>query len=82
MLHICLRNFSMSVYSVVGVEYLHYQVKFPITCLSSPQSHDSVNLFVLDNIFSIKSWIKNKFSFEESVIDKQFGIPEDLDYLD
>ncbi|KAJ8312135.1 hypothetical protein KUTeg_009508 [Tegillarca granosa] len=35
-----------------------------------------------DNIFSIKSWIKNKFCFEESVIDKQFGIPEELDYID
>ena len=31
-----------------------------------------------DNVFSIKSWIKNKFQFEESVIDKQFGIPMTL----
>ncbi|XP_064612721.1 meiotic nuclear division protein 1 homolog [Liolophura sinensis] len=35
-----------------------------------------------DNVFSIKSWIKQKFAFEESVIDKQFGIPETFDYLD
>ncbi|XP_060573242.1 meiotic nuclear division protein 1 homolog [Ruditapes philippinarum] len=35
-----------------------------------------------DNIFSTKSWIKNKFCFEESVINKQFEIPEDLDYLE
>ena len=69
-------------YSGVGVQYLDHQGKFPIPCLSSLQGHDSLNLFILDNIFSIKSWIKNKFSFEESVIDKQFGIPEDLDYLD
>lgn len=35
-----------------------------------------------DNVFSIKSWIKNKFQFEESVIDKQFGIPDDFDYIE
>ena len=38
--------------------------------------------YISDNIFSIKSWIKNKFCFEDSVIDKQFGIPEDFDYLE
>ncbi|ELU07005.1 hypothetical protein CAPTEDRAFT_204610 [Capitella teleta] len=35
-----------------------------------------------DNVFSVKSWIKNKFSFDDSTIDKQFGIPEDFDYID
>ncbi|NXN42428.1 MND1 protein, partial [Rhinoptilus africanus] len=35
-----------------------------------------------DNIFSIKSWAKCKFGFEESRIDKSFGIPEDFDYID
>ncbi|XP_064650877.1 meiotic nuclear division protein 1 homolog isoform X2 [Lineus longissimus] len=35
-----------------------------------------------DNIFSTKSWIKKKFSFEDSKIDKQFGIPDDFDYID
>ncbi|KAH9502464.1 Meiotic nuclear division protein 1 [Bulinus truncatus] len=35
-----------------------------------------------DNIFSTKSWIKKKFSFEESVLDKQFGIPSDFDYIE
>lgn len=35
-----------------------------------------------DNVFSIKSWCKRKFSLEEKVIDKQFGIPEDFDYVD
>jgi len=34
-----------------------------------------------DNIFSIKSWIKNKFNFEDSIIDKQFDIPEGFDYV-
>ncbi|KAK2542842.1 Mnd1 [Columba livia] len=36
----------------------------------------------MHNIFSIKSWAKRKFGFEESRIDKSFGIPEDLDYID
>uniref|UniRef100_A0A8B9J8B8 Meiotic nuclear divisions 1 homolog (S. cerevisiae) n=1 Tax=Astyanax mexicanus TaxID=7994 RepID=A0A8B9J8B8_ASTMX len=35
-----------------------------------------------DNVFSIKSWAKKKFSFEDSRLDKAFGIPEDFDYLD
>jgi len=35
-----------------------------------------------DNIFSVKSWCKRKFAIEESAINKNFQIPEDLDYLD
>ncbi|XP_029920770.1 meiotic nuclear division protein 1 homolog [Myripristis murdjan] len=35
-----------------------------------------------DNVFAIKSWAKRKFSFDDSRIDKAFGIPEDFDYLD
>ncbi|XP_012687148.2 meiotic nuclear division protein 1 homolog [Clupea harengus] len=35
-----------------------------------------------DNVFAIKSWAKRKFSFEDSRIDKAFGIPEDFDYMD
>ncbi|ESO97272.1 hypothetical protein LOTGIDRAFT_214096 [Lottia gigantea] len=35
-----------------------------------------------DNIFSTKSWIKNKFSFDDSVIDKQFGLPSEFDYVE
>ncbi|XP_078005178.1 meiotic nuclear division protein 1 homolog isoform X9 [Phascolarctos cinereus] len=35
-----------------------------------------------DNIFAIRSWAKRKFGFEESKIDKNFGIPEDFDYTD
>ncbi|XP_034969255.1 meiotic nuclear division protein 1 homolog [Zootoca vivipara] len=34
-----------------------------------------------DNIFAAKSWAKRKFAFEESKIDKTFGIPEDFDYI-
>ncbi|XP_013794197.1 meiotic nuclear division protein 1 homolog isoform X1 [Limulus polyphemus] len=35
-----------------------------------------------DNVFSIKSWCKKKFSIEESVLNKQFSIPEELDYVE
>ncbi|XP_037617165.1 meiotic nuclear division protein 1 homolog [Sebastes umbrosus] len=35
-----------------------------------------------DNVFSIKSWTKKKFSFDDSRINKAFGIPEDFDYMD
>uniref|UniRef100_A0A3Q3VTZ8 Meiotic nuclear division protein 1 homolog n=1 Tax=Mola mola TaxID=94237 RepID=A0A3Q3VTZ8_MOLML len=35
-----------------------------------------------DNIFSIKSWTKKKFAFDDSCINKAFGIPEDFDYID
>ncbi len=38
--------------------------------------------FFLDNVFSIKSWIKKKFAFDDSQINKAFGIPEDFDYMD
>ena len=35
-----------------------------------------------DNVCQIKSWCKRKFAMEEAVIDKQFGIPENFDYLE
>ena len=35
-----------------------------------------------DNVFSIKSWCKKKFSIEESSINKNFNIPEELDYIE
>ncbi|XP_045138018.1 meiotic nuclear division protein 1 homolog isoform X1 [Portunus trituberculatus] len=34
-----------------------------------------------DNIFNIKSWCKNKFHIEEEMLNKQFSIPEELDYI-
>ncbi|XP_063610805.1 meiotic nuclear division protein 1 homolog [Penaeus indicus] len=34
-----------------------------------------------DNIFAIKSWCKTKFFIEEGTLNKQFGIPEELDYI-
>ncbi|CAG0891761.1 unnamed protein product [Darwinula stevensoni] len=36
----------------------------------------------LDNILSVKSWCRNRFNIDEAVLNKQFGIPEDMDYLD
>ncbi len=45
--------------------------------------HSSYNpIFHTDNVFSVKSWCKNRFGMEESSMDKQFGIPEDFDYID
>lgn len=35
-----------------------------------------------DNIFAVRSWAKRIFGFEENKIDKNFGIPEDCDYID
>nr|XP_018911373.1 PREDICTED: meiotic nuclear division protein 1 homolog [Bemisia tabaci] len=35
-----------------------------------------------DNIFALKSWCKNKFCIDGQVLDKQFGIPSEMDYLD
>lgn len=35
-----------------------------------------------DNLFSFKSWMKSKFSCEEDMINKQFEIPENLDYIE
>ncbi|XP_055061441.1 meiotic nuclear division protein 1 homolog [Misgurnus anguillicaudatus] len=34
-----------------------------------------------DNVFAIKSWAKRKFGFEDSSLNKAFGIPEDFDYI-
>ncbi|XP_076645643.1 meiotic nuclear division protein 1 homolog [Halictus rubicundus] len=33
-----------------------------------------------DNIFAIQSWCKNKFDISEKSLNKQFNIPDDLDY--
>lgn len=36
----------------------------------------------IENIGSLKSWMKKKFNCDEKTIDKQFEIPADLDYID
>lgn len=38
-------------------------------------------VIIVENVFAVKSWCKNKFSLEEETINKQFGIPDDFDYL-
>jgi len=36
-----------------------------------------------DNIFAVQEWVKNKFpSVDQENFSKQFGIPEDLDYIE
>uniref|UniRef100_A0A914XEW6 Meiotic nuclear division protein 1 homolog n=1 Tax=Plectus sambesii TaxID=2011161 RepID=A0A914XEW6_9BILA len=35
-----------------------------------------------DNIFATKSWCKSKFHVEEMTLNRQFGIPAELDYID
>ncbi|CAH2301191.1 meiotic nuclear division 1 homolog [Pelobates cultripes] len=48
---------------------------------SNKVAKEAVNRWT-DNVFAVKSWAKKKFGFEESKIDKTFGIPEDFDYID
>uniref|UniRef100_A0A8D0HDZ2 Meiotic nuclear division protein 1 homolog n=1 Tax=Sphenodon punctatus TaxID=8508 RepID=A0A8D0HDZ2_SPHPU len=50
-------------------------------CQANRVAKEAANRWT-DNIFSIKSWAKRKFGFEENRIDKTFGIPEDFDYID
>ncbi|KAK0087094.1 hypothetical protein PV325_001763 [Microctonus aethiopoides] len=40
-----------------------------------------VNMWT-ENIFAIQSWCKNKFNITEETLNKQFHIPEDLDYVE
>ncbi|KZC10059.1 PREDICTED: meiotic nuclear division protein 1 homolog [Dufourea novaeangliae] len=35
-----------------------------------------------DNIFAIQSWCKNKFDISEANLNKQFNIPDNLDYIE
>lgn len=43
---------------------------------------DHICIQLLDNVFQIMSWIKNKFGLEEATLRKQFQIPENFDYVD
>lgn len=51
-------------------------------CAYRCESNLWIDLFLLDNVFAIKSWAKRKFSLEDNRLDKAFNIPEDFDYLD
>ena len=44
-------------------------------------AHEAANRWT-DNIFSIKSWCTKQFGVNQKDIDKNFGIPEDFDYLE
>lgn len=35
-----------------------------------------------ENIYILKSYCKNRFQVENSVIDQNFNIPQDLDYIE
>lgn len=35
-----------------------------------------------ENIYILKSYLKNTFQMENDVFEKSFNIPQDLDYLD
>ncbi|KAG5845249.1 hypothetical protein ANANG_G00136790 [Anguilla anguilla] len=48
---------------------------------SSGTAKEAVNRWT-DNVFAMKSWAKRKFGFEDSRINKAFGIPEEFDYMD
>ena len=42
---------------------------------------EKTNLWT-DNIFSIKSFVRNKLNLEEQQLNKQFNIPQELDYVE
>nr|CAB3265610.1 meiotic nuclear division protein 1 homolog [Phallusia mammillata] len=44
-------------------------------------SKDAANRWT-DNLFTLKSWLKRKFPIPEQQINKQFCIPEELDYIE
>lgn len=39
-------------------------------------------IFPADNVFAIRTWCQRKFSIDLKILDKQFGIPEELDYIE
>merc|ERR1711874_642993 len=45
-------------------------------------AHAAANRWT-DNIFAVQDWVKNKFpSIDQEVFGKQFGVPEDLEYIE
>ena len=45
------------------------------------QALDAANRWT-DNLFAVKSWCQKKFNIDGKTLDKQFGIPEDFDYIE
>ena len=58
-----------------------FQINKTIAASEIEESKEAANKWT-DNLFQLKSWIKKKFPIDEKQIDKQFGIPEDLDYIE
>ena len=44
--------------------------------------HNICDMIIADNVFAIKSWAKRKFNLDEKMLNKQFEIPEDFDYVE
>ena len=44
--------------------------------------HNICDMIISDNVFAIKSWAKRKFNLDEKMLNKQFEIPEDFDYVE
>ncbi len=44
-------------------------------------AQDAANRWT-DNVFTIRSWLVDKFNVESNMLNKRFGIPEDFDYVD
>ena len=45
------------------------------------QALDAANRWT-DNLLAVKSWCQKKFNIDGKTLDKQFGIPEDFDYIE
>ncbi|VDN17464.1 unnamed protein product [Gongylonema pulchrum] len=45
------------------------------------KARDAANRWT-DNIFAAKKWCKRKFGAEDKMLDAQFGIPPDFDYVE
>nr|CAD7430477.1 unnamed protein product [Timema monikensis] len=63
----------------------HYETANPERYLAMQEqtkvSKEAINRWT-DNIFNMKSWCRNRFSIEESILNKQFEIDPDMDYLE
>lgn len=56
------------------IQYLYVYLNFQM-------AKEAANRWT-DNLFSMKSWCKNKFGLDESTINKHFSIPEELDFVE
>ncbi|KAL6731597.1 hypothetical protein Aduo_002443 [Ancylostoma duodenale] len=49
--------------------------------IRAEKARENVNRWT-DNILSIKKWCKSKYGMDENMLDQQFEIPVDLDYIE